>query len=135
MRSVTQTDLCKKGVSILDTVSDLSGLMTPPSMEGDLYSEEVILNPYPFFHELRETAPVVRMPKYDAYAIGRYEDARFVLRDDLTYSTTSGIGLANIKKPGTWGRKPSVFTEVTGAEHARNRGVLTRIMSPIVVRR
>lgn len=121
-------------MSIVDT-NDRSSLLVPPVLKGDLYSEKVILNPFPFFEKLRETAPVVQMPLYDAYAIGRYDDVRFILRDDVTYSTTSGIGLSNITKPGAWGRKPSVFSEVTGAEHARNRGVLTRIMSPIVVRR
>jgi cytochrome P450 len=83
---------------------------------------------------MRELAPVVRLEKYDAYAIGRYAEIKSVLRDPITYDNAAGIGLANISKPGSWGRKASVFSEKVGEEHARNRRVLTRIMSPVVVR-
>jgi len=84
---------------------------------------------------MRETAPVVHLPKYDAYAIGRYEEVRWAMRDLETFDTTAGIGLADITKPGSWGRKASAFSEQAPEPHARNRGVLTRIMSPIVIRK
>ena len=83
---------------------------------------------------MRELAPIVRLEKYNAYAIGRYAEIRSVLRDPITYDNAAGIGLADISKPGSWGRKASVFSEKVGEEHARNRRVLTRIMSPVVVR-
>ena len=109
-------------------------LVTPPVLNQDPYSEVNLLNPYPWQEEMRELAPVVRLEKYDAYAIGRYAEIKSVLRDPITYDNAAGIGLANISKPGSWGRKASVFSEKVGEEHARNRRVLTRIMSPVVVR-
>jgi len=84
---------------------------------------------------MRELAPVVRLDQYNAYAIGRYAEVSAVLRDPTTYDNAAGIGLADISKPGSWGRKASVFSEKVGEEHARNRGVITRIMSPIVIRK
>jgi 4-methoxybenzoate monooxygenase (O-demethylating) len=110
-------------------------LETPPLLNQDPYSEANLLNPHVWQRELRETAPVVRIDQYDSYAIGRYAEISTVLRDVVTYDTTAGIGLADISKSGSWGRKPSVFSEVAGEEHRRNRGVLTRIISPIVIRK
>jgi 4-methoxybenzoate monooxygenase (O-demethylating) len=110
-------------------------LATPPVFNQDPYSETNLLHPQGWQEELRETAPVVRLDQYNAYAIGRYSEVSSVLRDVVTFDSTSGIGLADISKPGTWGRKPSVFSEVAGQEHTRNRGVLTRIISPVVIRK
>ena len=109
-------------------------LVTPPVLNQDPYSEVNLLDPYPWQREMRELAPIVRLEKYNAYAIGRYAEIRSVLRDPITYDNAAGIGLADISKPGSWGRKASVFSEKVGEEHARNRRVLTRIMSPVVVR-
>lgn len=110
-------------------------LMMPPLLDQDPYSVANLLNPYVWQEEMRELAPVVRLENYDAYAIGRYAEINLVLRDPATYDNAAGIGLANLNKPGSWGRKPSVFSEKIGEEHARNRGVITRIMSPVVIRK
>ncbi|MDH6261733.1 cytochrome P450 [Bradyrhizobium sp. BR13661] len=107
----------------------------PPVLNQDPYSEKNLLDPYLWQEEMRELAPVVRLEQYDAYAIGRYAEVNAVLRDPITYDNAAGIGLANLNKPGSWGRKPSVFSEKVGEEHSRNRGVITRIMSPVVIRK
>ena len=110
-------------------------LTIPPLLDQDPYSEANLRNPYPWQREMRELAPVVRLEQYNAYAIGRYAEIKSVLQDPVTYDNAAGIGLADISKPGSWGRKASVFSEKVGEEHARNRRVLTRIMSPVVIRK
>ena len=110
-------------------------LTIPPLLNQDPYSEVNLRNPYPWQREMRELAPVVRLEQYNAYAIGRYAEIKSVLQDPVTYDNAAGIGLADISKPGSWGRKASVFSEKVGEEHARNRRVLTRIMSPVVIRK
>ena len=110
-------------------------LATPPFLDQDPYSEANLRNPYPWQREMRELAPIVRLEQYNAYAIGRYAEIKLVLQDPVTYDNAAGIGLADISKPGSWGRKASVFSEKVGEEHARNRRVLTRIMSPVVIRK
>ena len=113
----------------------MTALTIPPLLNQDPYSESNLLNPYGWQREMRDLAPVVRLEQYDAFAIGRYGEISSVLRDPVTFDNTAGIGLANLSKPGSWGRKPSVFSEVAGQEHARNRGVMTRIISPVVIRK
>jgi 4-methoxybenzoate monooxygenase (O-demethylating) len=120
-----------KGVDVV--IAD--ALATPPFLDQDPYSEANLRNPYPWQREMRELAPIVRLEQYNAYAIGRYAEIKLVLQDPVTYDNAAGIGLADISKPGSWGRKASVFSEKVGEEHARNRRVLTRIMSPVVIRK
>ena len=95
-------------------------LTIPPLLDQDPYSEANLRNPYPWQREMRELAPVVRLEQYNAYAIGRYAEIKSVLQDPVTYDNAAGIGLADISKPGSWGRKASVFSEKVGEEHARN---------------
>jgi 4-methoxybenzoate monooxygenase (O-demethylating) len=120
-----------KGVDVV--IAD--ALATPPFLDQDPYSEANLRNPYRWQWEMRELAPIVRLEQYNAYAIGRYAEIKLVLQDPVTYDNAAGIGLADISKPGSWGRKASVFSEKVGEEHARNRRVLTRIMSPVVIRK
>ena len=45
-----------------------------PTSDVDYYSDEFILDPYPFYKELRDFAPAVWLSLYDAWFISRYDD-------------------------------------------------------------
>ena len=49
---------------------EASGLST---IDVDPYSPEVLADPYPFHHELREAGPVVWLEPHGVWATGRYE--------------------------------------------------------------
>jgi cytochrome P450 len=55
----------------------------------DLFSDEVLLDPYPTYATLRETAGVVRLPANDVYALTRYDVIRDALADTETFSSSS----------------------------------------------
>jgi cytochrome P450 len=44
-------------------------------------SPDFIRNPYPFYAQLRQAAPVMRLPHLGAFLVSRHADAAFVLRD------------------------------------------------------
>ena len=50
-----------------------------PVSAVDLFSEEVMADPYPVFGDLRDAGPVVYLEQFDVYAIARYQQAREVL--------------------------------------------------------
>jgi cytochrome P450 len=62
-----------------------------PSVAGDLdlFSDEVLLDPYPTYEALRETAGVVYLPTNDVYALTRYDVIRDALADTETFSSSS----------------------------------------------
>jgi cytochrome P450 len=60
------------------------------SADIDLFDDQVLLDPYPVYAQLRETAGVVYLPQNDAYALTRYDIVRDALAD---YETFSSVGL------------------------------------------
>ncbi len=59
-------------------------------IDYDPYSEEVIRDPYPIYARLREEAPCYHIPKWDAYALSRFEDIWNASMDAESYTTTLG---------------------------------------------
>jgi 4-methoxybenzoate monooxygenase (O-demethylating) len=124
----------KQSERALSAIRDDTVPQEPAELDIDPYSEENILNPRPFQEALRETGPIVLLKRYDMYAVGRYEEVRTVLSDYKRFTTTGGIGMSDIRKPGAW-RSASPITEVDPPQHTGVRAALTKVISPIVIRR
>ena len=63
-----------------------------PAITVDPYTMEVLTDPYPFHHELREAGPVVWLEPHGVWATGRYEQVRAVLTDWETFHLRGGHG-------------------------------------------
>lgn len=59
----------------------------------DLFSDEVLLNPFPHFKALRDLGPVVYLSKNDLYGLFRYDQVRAALTDWETFSSAQGVAL------------------------------------------
>ena len=70
---------------------------------------EILTDPYPFHHELREAGPVVWLGSYGVWATGRYEQVREVLTDWRTFMSGAGVGLTDLRVD-SW-RPPSLLLE------------------------
>ena len=57
-----------------------------PEVEGSLLDPAVQACPFPYYRQMRETAPVYRMPETGFYLISNYEDLKDILSDPETYS-------------------------------------------------
>lgn len=109
-------------------------LPAPPVLDMDPYSHANLENPYPFFERMRELSSVVRLKSHDTCAVGRYDEVAEVVKDWGRFTTSAGIGLADITKPGSWGRLPSAILETDPPNHTRIRNAVNRMISPIIVR-
>ena len=65
--------------------------MTIPALDIDFYSDDVILDPYPVYAQLREMGPVVYLPQHDMYALARYDEVSEVLRQPLRFVSSRGV--------------------------------------------
>lgn len=63
------------------------------SSDIDLFSDEALHNPYPFYKELRDLGPAAYLRQHGVYYLGRYDQVREALRDWQTYSSAQGAGL------------------------------------------
>jgi cytochrome P450 len=62
-----------------------------PASDVDLYTEPARVDPYPIYEELRALGPVVRMSRYDMFALPRYDQVREALMDWKTFSSARGV--------------------------------------------
>lgn len=109
--------------------TSLAGMTNPPTSDIDLFADEVVLDPYPVYAELREEGPVVHLRRNDVYALTRYDVIRGALADWESYSSTSIAfnPMANDALTGTsLASDPPV--------HTRLRATLTENLSPRALR-
>src|SRR5436309_15641673 len=77
-----------------------------PTSQLDLWSTEVLLDPWEEFRTIRDTAPVVYLERYDVYAVGRYRDVRGVLRDWQTFTSADGVAFNDLMNEAEMGTAP-----------------------------
>lgn len=103
-----------------------------PEWDGDFFDEAVLAQPEPFYAELRERGPLVRLTRYDVLAVGRYAETYTIFSDWKRFVSSRGVGLTDFKKEKPW-RQPSIVLEVDPPEHTRTRTVINRALSPRAV--
>lgn len=104
-----------------------------PVLDIDPYALDVIDDPYPWQHQLRDAGPVVWLKKYGVYAVGRFAEAQEAFSDDSRFLCTGGVGLTDIRKPGSL-RDKNPLMEVEPEIHARVRSNMMKILSPPAIR-
>ncbi len=105
-----------------------------PVSDEDPFTEEILRDPVPFQARLREAGPVVRLEKYDLYAMGRYETVRSALLDWQSFQSAAGVGLSNFRFEKPW-RPPSLLLEADPPHHNAPRSTLAKVLSPRSIRR
>jgi cytochrome P450 len=68
-----------------------SDLITSPATTRDLYSDELLLDPYPMYEELRSQGSVVWMEAHGAYVLPRFEECRDALRNWRVFTSSQGV--------------------------------------------
>jgi len=101
-----------------------------PSLDTELFSDEVIAHPFPVYEEIRNAGPVVWLERYDMWVISRFEDVRAALRADETL--LSGTGVAMNEVLNNSGNTNSLVSD--GEEHKRLRTPVMKPMMPSALR-
>ena len=63
-----------------------------PTSDIDLFSDEVLHDPYSSYARLRDAGPAVRLTAYDAWVLPRHEHVRAALADHERFSSAQGVG-------------------------------------------
>ncbi|BAI98779.1 cytochrome P450 [Sphingobium sp. TA15] len=107
-------------------------ISAPPILEFDPYAEDVILDPAPFLESVRN-AGVAYLPANEAYAVGGMDEAVQLSKDFDSFTSSHGIGLLDITKPGLL-RPTNALQECDPPQHSQLRKVVQKILSPSRVR-
>ena len=65
---------------------------SPAVSNIDLFADEILVDPYPTYKALRDTAAIVHLPANDVYALTRYSAIRGAMGDSSTFSSVKAIG-------------------------------------------
>ena len=108
----------------------LSGI---PGLDVDPFAIEYFDDPFPVQEALREAGPVVHLGKWNVYGVARYAQVYAVLNDPATFCSSRGVGLSDFAKEKPW-RPPSLILEADPPAHTRTRAVLSKVLSPAVMK-
>src|SRR5258708_1905221 len=104
-----------------------------PGLDVDPFAIEFFENPFPTHEALREAGPLAHLDKWNVYAVARYAEVHLVLNDPVTFCSSRGVGLSDFAKEKPW-RPPSLILEADPPAHTRTRAVLSRVLSPAVMK-
>jgi cytochrome P450 len=101
-------------------------VIMPPTYGADIYTDSALAEPYEHYRAIRDAGPAVWLQHHDAYAIGRYAEARAVLADDSSYLSANGIALNEPANQAILG----CTLASDGDLHARLRRVVAHRLTP-----
>ncbi len=104
-----------------------------PHLDIDPFAIEFFDDPYPAHEKMREAGPVVYLHKWNVYGVARYAEVYAVLNDPQTFCSSRGVGLSDFAKETPW-RPPSLILEADPPAHTRTRAVLSKVLSPAVMK-
>jgi cytochrome P450 len=101
-----------------------------PEYRADIYTTDAIVDPYPHYARLRQSGPVVWLPRHRAFALPRYAECKAVLRDDKAF--VSGNGVALNRFTNRLSRGTTLNSD--GAEHDQRRKLVAHRLLPRALR-
>ena len=97
-----------------------------PVFDVDLFSPEVLQNPYPAYATMRDLGEVVYLEPYGMWVLTRYDVVRRALHQHEIFSSVDGIALS----PEINALMSDVILASEGERHRRMRAVLQAQMGP-----
>ncbi|KQV06679.1 cytochrome P450 [Leifsonia sp. Root112D2] len=103
---------------------------TPVTADIDLFADDIVIDPYPTFTELRDLGAVVHVPANDVYALTRYDTIREALGDPGTFSSVKAIGF----NPGVNEALQGTSLASDPPTHTQLRATLSANLTPRALR-
>lgn len=105
-------------------------MTSAPTYSADLWTDEVLVDPYAHYQSLRDLGPVVWLEAHQLYALPRFEEARAALASASTYC--SGRGVAFNDAANQMAGRSLIMTD--GELHTHLRKVLAQNLTPRAIR-
>ena len=101
-----------------------------PKSDVDLFSDDVLVDPYPVYRELRDQQGVVWLSKLGTFVLSRYDDVRHALDDWRHYTSAQGVMMNDRMNETLRG----IVLCSDNPEHDVMRKVLMKPLTPVALR-
>ena len=102
-----------------------------PAFDRDLFTDDVLADPYATYAMLRELGPVVWLAAHDTFVVTRYREARTVLASPDLFCSGQGVALNDPCDQQTAGRS---LIATDGDLHSHLRKILAHNITPRAIR-
>jgi cytochrome P450 len=99
----------------------------------DFFNPEVMRDPYPYFAEMRDKAPIYYDARLQAHVLSRYEDVSFVLKNHALFSSTKIRVAGRLQEERSSIQELSTVSSLVATDppvHTRMRGLVSRSFTP-----
>jgi len=97
-----------------------------PDVDIDIYSAEALADPYENYRIFRDTAPIVRLPKYDLYLMARFADVQDALKNNTLFASGDGVAMNDLMNKAIAGS--TLHTDAP--YHSTLRSIVSRPLTP-----
>jgi cytochrome P450 len=97
-----------------------------PDVDIDIYSAEALAKPYENYRIFRDTAPIVRLPKYDLYLMARFADVQGALKNNTLFASGDGVAMNDLMNKAIAGS--TLHTDAP--YHSTLRSIVSRPLTP-----
>lgn len=97
-----------------------------PTSDIDLWSDEVIDDPYPYYRRLRDLGPAVWLTRHDAWVVPRYSSIREALLNAEVFTSRRGITMNDAMNQASDG----IMLLADDPEHQRLRRTFIKPLQP-----
>ena len=99
-------------------------------MEYNPFFPEVQANPFPYYAYLREHAPVYQIPNVGFWAVSRYDDVFFILKNPKMFSSSILVSASTGSDLDPWPPESPSMIATDPPDHTRLRKLINRAFTP-----
>jgi 4-methoxybenzoate monooxygenase (O-demethylating) len=103
------------------------------SLSVNPFDEAFLADPYAHHDAIRDAAPVAWLESIGVFAMARHAEVQAALKDHQTFVSARGVGLSDFAREKPL-RDPSLLLETDPPLHDRTRGLMNKIVSPLVLK-
>jgi 4-methoxybenzoate monooxygenase (O-demethylating) len=103
------------------------------SLTVNPFDEAFLADPYAYHDAIRDAGPVVWLESIGVFAMARHAEVQAALKDHQTFVSARGVGLSDFAREKPL-RDPSLLLEADPPLHDRTRGLMNKIVSPVVLK-
>jgi cytochrome P450 len=102
-----------------------------PAVDVDLFSDEVLTDPYPVYRKLRDIGGAVYLEKHGLWALPRYETVRFALGNPDVFTSNDGVAMSDEVNAMI----PDIILNDDGEPHRKMRAALQPLLTARAIRK